>query len=249
MKRKLRRIKRKLKRSNIVLKILSLIIIVLIVVFYILGESIIKDKNDYEKLLEESNKLHKYLTIENLNEKYIQEIEAEKICKSKETILIEEALEEFSRDYYNQLDKTIKSIKDEKYTNILTASNYATDGPAFTNSLNYITEKNKEIDTLKLDLERISSKIYYTKYIKERTKDYKSIDRYNNLVNKIINKKDIELLNNDLNNLKEILKVSNDIFIYLGRTNTEWHIENNEIIFTNLEVKTEYEKAINKIKR
>ena len=61
MKRKLRRIKWKLKRSNLLLKIIAIIIVVLIVVFYILGETIIKDKNDYDKLLNESLTANKKL--------------------------------------------------------------------------------------------------------------------------------------------------------------------------------------------
>ena len=63
MKRKLRRIKRKLKRSNLLLKIIAVITVVLIVIFYIVGETIIKDKNDYEKLLDEALIAKKNLSI------------------------------------------------------------------------------------------------------------------------------------------------------------------------------------------
>lgn len=249
MKRKLRRIKRKLKRSNLLLKIIAIIIVVLIVVFYILGETIIKDKNDYEKLLNESLTANKNLSINNFNNNYINEIEKNKITNNKETYLLEKGLEDYIKDYSNIIDKSIKCIKDERITNILTSSNYQADGPAFTNSINYLNEKNKEIDKIKEELNNITSKTYYTKYIKEKTKNPKTIKRYKVLVDKIINKNDIDLLNKDMAELKNILQISNDIFIYLGRNSTEWHIENNELIFTNQVVKEEYEKAISKIKR
>ena len=249
MKRKIRRIKRKLKGSNIFLKILVLLILVLVVILIIFENTIIKDKKDFDNLLKESKIIHENISIETFNIDNVKELNKNKISKSKNNILLEEAIEEFSEDYSNILDKTIKSIKDEKYANLLIASNYEADRPAFTNSQNYIAEKNKEIDENKQELDKIIDKAYYTKYIKERTKDKKTIERYKVLVNNIINKDDYSLLEKDIESLKEILKVSNDIFIYLGRNNDAWHVENNEIVFTNQEVKIEYEKAIQKIKR
>jgi len=249
MKRKLRRIKRKLKRSNLLLKIITIIIVVLIVIFYILGETIIKDNNDYKKLTNESIEANKNLSIDTYNNNYLKEIESNKICNSKELSLLEEGLENYIKDYSNIIDKSIKTIKDEKITNLLTAQNYSQDGPAFTNSINFINTKNQELDNLNTELNNITNKIYYTKYIKERTKNKKTIERYKLLVKNIINNKDIELINKDITELKDILKTSNDIFIYLSRNNTAWYVESNEIVFTNQEVKTEYEKAINKIKR
>ncbi len=249
MKRKIRRIKRKLKGSNIFLKILVLLILVLVVILIIFENTIIKDKKDFDNLLKESKIIHENISIETFNIDNVKELNKNKISKSKNNILLEEAIEEFSIDYSNILDKTIKSIKDEKYANLLIASNYEADRPAFTNSQNYIAEKNKEIDENKQELDKIIDKAYYTKYIKERTKDKKTIERYKVLVNNIINKDDYSLLEKDIESLKEILKVSNDIFIYLGRNNDAWHVENNEIVFTNQEVKIEYEKAIQKIKR
>ena len=249
MKRKIRRIKRKLKGSNIFLRILVLLILILIVILIIFENTIIKDKKDFDNLLKESKIIHENISIETFNIDNVKELNKNKISKSKNNILLEEAIEEFSIDYSNILDKTIKSIKDEKYANLLIASNYEADRPAFTNSQNYIAEKNKEIDENKQELDKIIDKTYYTKYIKERTKDKKTIERYKVLVNNIINKDDYSLLEKDIESLKEILKVSNDIFIYLGRNNDAWHVENNEIVFTNQEVKIEYEKAIQKIKR
>ena len=249
MKRKIRRIKRKLKGSNIFLKILVLLILVLVVILIIFENTIIKDKKDFDNLLKESKIIHENISIETFNIDNVKELNKNKISKSKNNILLEEAIEEFSEDYSNILDKTIKSIKDEKYANLLIASNYEADRPAFTNSQNYIAEKNKEIDENKQELDKIIDKAYYTKYIKERTKDKKTIERYKVLVNNIINKDDYSLLEKDIESLKEILKVSNDIFIYLGRNNDAWNVENNEIVFTNQEVKIEYEKAIQKIKR
>ena len=249
MKRKIRRIKRKLKGSSIFLKILVLLILILIVILIIFENTIIKDKKDFDNLLKESKIIHENISIETFNIDNVKELNKNKTSKSKNNILLEEAIEEFSIDYSNILDKTIKSIKDEKYANLLIASNYEADRPAFTNSQNYIAEKNKEIDENKQELDKIIDKTYYTKYIKERTKDKKTIERYKVLVNNIINKDDYSLLEKDIESLKEILKVSNDIFLYLGRNNDAWHVENNEIVFTNQEVKIEYEKAIQKIKR
>ena len=86
------------------------------------------------------------------------------------------------------------------------------------------------------------------KYITKKTNDNNTIERYKLLIKNINNKNDINMINKDISNLKEILKISSDIFVYLRTNSNTWHIENNEIVFTNQEVKTEYDKAINKIK-
>ena len=250
MKRKIRRIKRKLKNSNkLFLKILILLIILVLIIFIIFEQTIIKDKNEFDSLLKETNIIKENISIDKFNINNIKELKNNNITKTKENLLLEEAIEEYSIDYGDIIDKTIKSIKDEKYANLLIATNYQADAPAFTNSQKYKEEKNKEIDNNKQELDKIIDKTYYLKYIKEKTKDKKTIERYKVLIKNIINNDDYELLNKDITDLKEILKVSNEIFIYLGRNANSWHIENNEIVFTNQEVKTEYEKAIAKIKR
>ena len=249
MKRKIRRIKRNLKKYKIALISISILIITLIIVLCIIINNLVKDKKEFENILIESTNINKNLSPDNYNNNYIKEISQQKLSKTKNNTILENAIEEFSKDYSETIDKSIKSIKDEKYTNLLTATNYQSDGPSFNNSLNYINEKTKEIESIKKDLNSIINKTYYTKYIKEKTTNPKIIKRYNTIIKNIINKNDINTINNDFASLNEILKVSNDILIFLGRNNTTWHIENNEIIFTNQEIKTEYENSVNKIKR
>ena len=91
-----------------------------------IGSMTEEEEKDYLSILENQIDL-----INSIYEEYIEKLE--------------EAIEEYSIDYGDIIDKTIKSIKDEKYANLLIATNYQADAPAFTNSQNYIVEKNKGI--------------------------------------------------------------------------------------------------------
>ena len=248
MKRKIRRIKRKVKKSNIILILILLTILTLIIVFTIIGEKIINEKKEYEELINESKILNKNLSIETYNIENIKKLKNKKTCKNKNNILLEIAIEEYANDYSDILDKTIKSIKDERYANLLIISNYQADSPEFLNSINYLNDKNAEIDSFNEQINNIIKEENYMKYITKKTNDNNTIERYKLLIKNINNKNDINMINKDISNLKEILKISSDIFIYLRTNSNTWHIENNEIVFTNQEVKTEYDKAINKIK-
>ena len=247
MKRKLRKIKRKLKRSSSILILITIIIIILIVIVSIFSKNLIDNRNDLKNIETEVEQIHKNLSLETYNYEYINTLD-KNITKTNDNIILEEAIEEFAKDYSNELNNLIKEIKDEKYTNLLSADNYQKDGPAFTNSLNYTTEKKNIIKNNHDKLNTIIDKVYYPKYIKERTKDQKLINKFNYLVKEIINKEDLDLLNKDIENSYIILQTSNDIFVYLSRNATSWHIDNNEIVFTDQTVKTEYEKAISRIK-
>ena len=176
MKRKLRRIKRKLKKSKYVLIILTITIIVLIIVFTIIGNNIVKEKEEYDELVNESYKINNSLKINSYNLSYINQLSSSQICTSKYNEILEEAIEEYTREYSLVLDDTIKSIKDEKYANLLVASNYQVDAPEFNNSINYINEKNKEIDSLIEKLNNTVKKDNYMKYINSRTDNIKTIE-------------------------------------------------------------------------
>ena len=249
MKRKIRKIKRKLAKSNILLLIIATIIIIAIIIALIIGKSILTDNNDYDNLIKESKTINNSIKIDKIDNKYINKIKKERITNNKENQLLEDAIEEYTIDYIKTINSTTNCIKDEKYANLLTATNYQTDGPAFNNSIEYLNNKKEEIHEANNELNKIIDKTYYTKYIKEKTKNKSLINKYLLLIKNIINTEEIDLLINDLDNVQTILTISNDIFAYLGRNSTAYHIENNEIVFTDQQVKTEYEKAINKIKR
>ena len=247
MKRKIRKIKRKLKKIPILL--IALILIILIVIVFFITYNIINNNKEYNNLVKEAYEINNRITINNIDKDYIDEISKNKISKTKENIIIEEAIEDFARNYMQTKDMTILEIKDQTYANLLAAPNYQADAPTFATSHDYIKNKNEKLEANKNKLNTISSKTYNTKFIKERTNNKNIIKKYNILVKNIINKEEINILNDNINEVQNILKVSDEILTYLGNNSNSWHIENNEIVFISNEVKTEYENYISKIKR
>ena len=247
MKRKLRKLKRKLKKAPILL--IVLILIIAIIVVFLISYTIMNNNKEYNNLVKEALEINNKLTINNIDKYYIENISNKKISKTKENIILEAAIEDFSREYMQIKEAAIAEIKDQTYANLLVAPNYQADAPTFATSHVYIKNKSDNLKSHKEKLNTIVSKTYNTKFIKERTSDKNTIKKYNILVKNIINKKEIELLNSNIDEVEYILQTTDSILTYLGNNSNAWHIENNEIIFISNEVKTEYENMISKIKR
>lgn len=246
MKRKLKKIKRKLKKIP-VLFIISILIIAIIIVLLI-SYNIMNNNQEYNNLIKEAIEINNKLTINNIDKDYINKISNNKMSKTKENIILEEAIEEFAIEYMQIKDSAIKEIKDQTYANLLVAPNYQADAPTFETSHIYIKNKNERLDSNKEKLNTIVSKTYNTKFIKERTKNKNTIKKYNILVKNIINKEETKLINDNIDEVENILQITDNILTYLSNNSNSWHIENNEIVFISNEVKIEYETLISKIK-
>ena len=246
MKRKLRKIKRKLLNSNLLLTVSSILIIISIIMIVFTIRFIISSNNDYNKLIDESKNINNNLNIDKFNKEYIILLKNNDITKTKANKVLEEAMEKYSIEYTETLEKTMNSIKDEQYSNLLTTTNYQND---FNNSINYISNKQKELITLENNLDKITEKSYYNVYIKDLTKNKNLINKYDVLINNIINKDEIDFLLYDIDKVKEILDISNDVLNYLNSNKSSWYIENNEIVFTNQDIKNNYESKVSQIKR
>lgn len=134
---------------------------------------------------------------------------------------------------------------------LLSADNYAKDGPNFVDSINYIN-KTKEQFNRGIDyLIQLCSEDSIVSYIKKKNLD----DYYINLYKKLMF---TDNMSNDFSDSRILLQDSKDsinelfiniesVFNYLIRIQGSWKVENGQILFINDEMVNQYNHLISKI--
>lgn len=164
---------------------------------------------------------------------------------------VEEAIKNYLSDYSIKLNNIKKVSSDENIINVLSVSNYKTDGPKFDKSIKYLKDTlssyDKDIDSLIV----MSDKQYLNDYIKKYTKS----KRYIKLYKDVINDENVYSVLDNTNELKTNKKnVDNTIswsiktLEFLKKNPKQWKIEKNKLKFNNYKYLDKYNAYLKKLK-
>ena len=218
------------------------IILVFLVILIIFGIYVILGRYNEKVLREEVNNV--------VNTKIDSKYEIK--CKTMFGYCdIEEAIKNYMSSYSTKLNNIKKVSSDKKLSNMLTVSNYTSDGPKFEESLKYLDDTLKEYDTEVDSLIEMSDKKYLNDYINKYTNSKKYIELYKD----IINDEDVYEKVDNINELKEnkknvdnTINVTKEILVFLKDNSKGWKIENNKLKFNNYKLLDKYNSYLNKLK-
>ena len=181
------------KGSKIGLIVGAIILIIAIVGGYFF----INDATQKAKIVEEFEEIQKITKSSDFNMDQLNE-KTGNIVTSGKYAKVEKAAKTYASDVFSTAFEIRTIIGDEKISKILTADNYESDGPEFTETKQYLSDTKNKIEELKTKMLDIIKEEKINSYIESETQDSYSIELYKELL-----KKDIEISDTEKNTLEQ----------------------------------------------
>lgn len=213
-------------------------------IFLLLGFLFLRDATSENRLRKEVESLSKLdITKDRYNTK---------IKSSGKYKVVEEAIKEYLDSYAIGLQEVSKVLSDSTLTKVLSYDNYASDGPEFTKSREYLNTTKEKFDKTIDELISKSDKETITNYIYDKTDDPELIKLYQELMldDSILEElnSNKELLINTKVKVQNIIDTSLEVLNFLNTYSDSWVAEDGEIKFQNKELYNYYTNLIDKVK-
>ena len=217
---------------------------ILLDIFLLLGFLFLRDATSENRLRKEVESLSKLdITKDRYNTK---------IKSSGKYKVVEEAIKEYLDDYAVGLQEVSKVLSDSTLTKVLSYDNYASDGPEFTKSREYLNTTKEKFDKTIDELISKSDKETITNFIYDKTDDPELIKLYQELMldDSILEElnSNKELLINTKVKVQNIIDTSLEVLNFLNTYSDSWVAEEGEIKFQNKELYNYYTNLIDKVK-
>lgn len=223
------------KKTNKILLTILLILIILIIAVGIMwgGRILNKIKLDREiKLLYEKN-----IDTDNFNNITLQ--------TTGEFNIVENEIKNFFKDYASMKKLFLEKVNDERIINMLSVSNYETDGPEFNDSINYINTQKEEFNKISNDFINLLEENSIISRIenKDVSEYYKNLYKSYFIEDGTLNQ-DITNFNADIKEATELMNklYDNEIKLlnFLKDHKENWEILNGKLTFDSATLSTEY---------
>ncbi len=158
--------------------IIGIIIAVIVLVAVLAGGYFfVNDAKQKAKILETFAEIEEItksgdFNIEELNEKTRTIVSSGKYAK------VEKAAKNYASDLFNKAFEIKTMLEDEKMAQLLTASNYAEDGPEFVESKKYISETKQKLEQGKTEMLGYIEEGKINSYIEAETTDGYCVELY-----------------------------------------------------------------------
>jgi len=217
---------------------------ILLDIFLLLGFLFLRDATSENRLRKEVESLSKLdITKDRYNTK---------IKSSGKYKVVEEAIKEYLDSYAVGLQEVSKVLSDSTLTKVLSYDNYASDGPEFTKSREYLNTTKEKFDKTIDELISKSDKETITNFIYDKTDDPELIKLYQELMldDSILEElnSNKELLINTKVKVQNIIDTSLEVLNFLNTYSDSWVAEDGEIKFQNKELYNYYTNLIAKVK-
>lgn len=213
-------------------------------IFLLLGFLFLRDATSENRLRKEVESLSKLdITKDRYNTK---------IKSSGKYKVVEEAIKEYLDSYAVGLQEVSKVLSDSTLTKVLSYDNYASDGPEFTKSREYLNTTKEKFDKTIDELISKSDKETIANFIYDKTDDPELIKLYQELMldDSILEElnSNKELLINTKVKVQNIIDTSLEVLNFLNTYSDSWVAEEGEIKFQNKELYNYYTNLIDKVK-
>ena len=147
------------------------------------------------------------------------------------------------------MQKMTDILDDEKIEKSLTVQNYKEDGPEFTETKKYLAETKQSLEEGKNKFYELLTEEGAMKYIKDQGVDSYYEDIYNKEIKGYINSEENqdETVKDAINDVIDVLTVSEKIINFLSENKGSWEIEDDSIVFDTEKLSDEYEKLAEEI--
>lgn len=215
--------------------LIGIIVAVVVIVGGIIGFKVYSDLQQ-EEILDKEMKI-----VENLD---IEKDDYNRPIKTKgDYAVVEKTVKNYLSDFQKTLLKTSSLMEDKRLVNMLSAQNYKNDGPEFKESLKYIEETSKELETLfdKL-IDMCDEKTIMAAIEKENLSDY-YVDLYKEVAIGDVSddfkevKKEYE---DSKEKMLELLKLYDNVLNFLKKNKGKWQVQGDNIVFNSQSLLTTY---------
>ena len=230
------------KKIWITIAVIVAIIVGIIVYFAI------TDLNQEEKLRNELTEINELVNEENINMEEVNK-RLDTIVTTGDYAVVEKAFKNYLSDNFDNIMKIVEILNDEKITQILTAENYKNDGPEFVETKAYISTSKQNLETYKQKYEEFFTEDKAMSYINDKNLDDYYVDLYKNeFVGDIENDFKEDEISKSIDEIIEILDISEDVINLLSENKDSWKIEGDTIVFSTDSLSQEYNNLLDNLK-
>ena len=230
------------KKIWITIAVIVAIIVGIIVYFAI------TDLNQEEKLRNELTEINELVNEENINMEEVNK-RLDTIVTTGDYAVLEKAFKNYLSDNFDNIMKIVEILNDEKITQILTAENYKNDGPEFVETKAYISTSKQNLETYKQKYEEFFTEDKAMSYINDKNLDDYYVDIYKNeFVGDIENDFKEDETSKSIDEIIEILDISEDVINLLSENKDSWKIEGDTIVFSTDSLSQEYNNLLDNLK-
>lgn len=225
-------------------KIIIAIIVIVIAVIGVLGYMVISDLGQEEKLNQEFSEIADLSNAENIN---IDELNKrlDRTVTTGDYAKVEVALKSYLKDTLKISEGIMNVLNDERITNLLTLDNYKNDGTEFTESKKFIEDTRGQLEDDKNKLSELLTKEKAMSYIENEKLDSYYVDIYEKEFAEEIATIDDESLEKSLDEIIEILNISEKVLNLLSENPNSWTLTDENIVFSNESLANQYDELIN----
>lgn len=230
------------KKIWITIAVIVAIIVGIIVYFAI------TDLNQEEKLKNELTEINDLVNEENINMEEVNK-RLDTIVTTGDYAVVEKAFKNYLSDNFDNIMKIVEILNDKKITQILTAENYKNDGPEFVETKAYISTSKQNLETYKQKYEEFFTEDKAMSYINDKNLDDYYVDLYKNeFVGDIENDFKEDETSKSIDEIIEILDISEDVINLLSENKDSWKIEGDTIVFSTDSLSQEYNNLLDNLK-
>lgn len=228
-------------------KILIGLGVLLVVIIGAIGYVVVSDSKQEEKLKNELEELNTLVNEENIDVDKVKKM-LNRTVTTGDYKVVETSFKAYLSDAFDSVFQMLDILNSDKLVSILTAENYQNDGPEFTETKAYITETKTKLEELKNSYYSFLTEKKAMSYIEDKGLDSYYVDLYREeYVGDIDTANEDKTVEDSINQIIELLNVSEEVINFLSENSNSWHIEDNVIVFDTDELSNMYTELINKI--
>ena len=228
-------------------KVLIAILIVIVLAIVAIGVSVFLDLKQEEKLKTELTEINELSNSETTDRATIEERLERTVTKGNYAI-VEQAFKQYLKDDFDNMLQIAEILNDERIITVLTVDNYIYDGKDFIETKNYLTTTKETLETCKANYTEFFTEEKAMSYIQDKGLDSYYIDLYKQeFVGDIENQNNDNVVENSIDEIIEILDVSEEVINFLSENQNSWQIEGENIVFNSESLSSEYDQLINKL--
>ena len=208
---------------------------------------VVVDLNQEKKLKKELDEIYEMTNQENIDVDKIYE-RLDKIVTKDDYAKVEEAFKQYLKDNFDNSLKIAEILSDERLVTILTANNYLEDGKEFIETKKYIETTRNELENCKQKYNEFFTEEKAMSYIENKNLDSYYVDLYKDeFVGDIESENDDKTVENSINDIIELLDISEEVINLLANNPDSWEINGEYIEFNNNSLSEQYDELINKL--
>ena len=204
--------------------IIGIIIAVIVLVAVLAGGYLfVNDTKQKAKILETFAEIEEITKSGNFNMEQLNE-KTRTIVSSGKYAKVEKAAKNYASDLFGKAFEIKSMLEDEKMAQLLTASNYAEDGPEFVESKKYISETKQKLEQGKTEMLGYIEEGKINSYIEAETTDGYCIELYQQLLSEDIEMSDAEKkeFETSIDKVISMLQIEEEVLNFLTENKGKW---------------------------